>query len=84
MRTSPWPSMFAGRDSSRDDVLLVELELGRVLDRDDPLVVGDEAREHVQQRRLAGAGAAGDQDVELCRARSGRGTSSSSASACRG
>src|SRR5215217_2235337 len=37
--------------------------LGRVLDRDDPLVGGDVAGEAVEQRRLAGAGAAGDQDV---------------------
>ena len=48
----------------RDHVLLAELELGRVLDRDDPLVVGDERREDVEGRRLAGAGAARDEDVE--------------------
>ena len=45
-------------------MLLAELELGRVLDRHDPLVVGDERREDVEHRRLAGAGAAGDEDVE--------------------
>src|SRR3990172_1180788 len=45
-------------------VLLPELELGGVLDRHDPLVVRDEARQDVQGRRLAGAGAAGDEDVE--------------------
>ena len=49
----------------RDHVLLAELELGRVLDRDDALVVRDGRREHVQRRRLTGAGAAGDEDVEL-------------------
>ena len=32
----------------RDDVLLLELELGRVLDRDDALVVRDERREGVE------------------------------------
>ena len=48
----------------RDDVVLAELELGGVLDRDDPLVVGDERREHVEGRRLARAGAAGHEDVE--------------------
>ena len=48
----------------RDDVLLAELELGRVLDRHDPLVVRDERRQDVEGRRLAGAGAAGDEDVE--------------------
>ena len=45
-------------------VLLVERELGGVLDGDDPLVLGDERRQHVEGRRLAGARAAGDQDVE--------------------
>ena len=45
-------------------VLLVQLELGGVLDGDDPLVVGDEAGQDVEQGRLARAGAAGDDDVE--------------------
>ena len=35
------------------DVALVELELGCVLDRHDPLRVGDRRREGVEQRRLA-------------------------------
>src|SRR5262245_24071132 len=48
----------------RHDVLLAELELGRVLDRHDPLVVGDERGEDVQGRGLAGARAAGDEDVQ--------------------
>ena len=48
-----------------EHVLLVELELGRVLDRDDPVGVRDRRRECVQQRRLTGAGSARDQDVEL-------------------
>ena len=43
------------------DVRLLQLQLGRVLDRDDALVLRDEARQHVEQRRLAGAGAARDQ-----------------------
>ena len=46
-------------------VVLVQLELGGVLDRDDALVAGDERREHVERGRLAGAGAAGHDDVEL-------------------
>ena len=58
------PSMFGGPRLERDDVLLAKLELGRILDRDDPLVVRDERREHVQHRRLAGAGAARDEDVQ--------------------
>ena len=48
----------------RHDVGLAELELGRVLDRDDPVVGGDEGRQHVESGRLARAGAAGDEDVE--------------------
>src|SRR3954468_17826552 len=42
------------------DVRLLQLQLGRVLDRDQALGVGDVGRERVQHRRLAGAGAAGD------------------------
>src|SRR5207244_4964056 len=48
-----------------DDVGLLELELGRVLDGDDALTVGDERRQDVQVGRLAGAGTARDEDVEL-------------------
>ena len=42
----------------------MELQLGRVLDRHDALLVADEAREHVEQRRLSGAGAAADDPVQ--------------------
>src|SRR3954471_536332 len=45
-------------------VLLAELELGRVLDGYDPLVVRDERREDVERRGLAGARAAGHEDVQ--------------------
>ena len=45
-------------------VVLVQLQLGGVLDGDDALVVGDERRQHVERRGLAGAGAARDEDVE--------------------
>ena len=48
----------------REDVVLVELELLGVLDRDDALVGGDERRQHVERRRLTGTGTAGDDDVE--------------------
>jgi len=47
-----------------DHVLLLELQLGRVLDGHDALGVGDRVGEHVQHRGLAGAGAAGDEDVQ--------------------
>ena len=46
------------------DVLLLQLQLGGVLDRDDPLAIGDESGQDVEQRRLAGAGAAADQAVQ--------------------
>ena len=49
----------------RDHVVLLELKLRGVLDRDDPLVSGDVGRHRVQQRRLTGAGTSGDEDVEL-------------------
>src|SRR6185312_11273115 len=49
----------------RDHVLLLQLELGRVLHRDDALVGGDGRREHVQGGGLTGAGTARDQDVQL-------------------
>ena len=65
MRISPWPSMFGGPRLERDHVLLLELELGGVLDRDDSLVAGDERRDRVQRRRLTGAGTTGDEHVQL-------------------
>ena len=49
----------------RDHVLLLELKLGRVLDRHDALVAGNERRQRVQHRRLTGAGTTGDEDVQL-------------------
>ena len=52
-----------------DDVLLLELELGRILDRDDALAVVDEGRHGVEHGRLARAGAAGDQHVAARRRR---------------
>src|SRR5829696_2468239 len=45
------------------DMRLLELQLGRVLAGDDALVELDVVREAVQERRLAGAGSAGDHDV---------------------
>ncbi len=45
-------------------VTLPQLQLGRVFDRDDALVLADEAGQDVEQRRLAGAGAARDDDVQ--------------------
>ena len=45
-------------------MLLVELQLGGVLDRHDALALGDERRHDVEQRRLPGAGTAADQNVQ--------------------
>ena len=47
-----------------DDVGLLELELRRVLDGDEALAVRDLPRQGVHERGLAGAGAAGNEDVE--------------------
>src|ERR671936_1551813 len=44
-------------------MLLVELELGRVLDGDDALVGWDERGHDVEHRRLTGTRPTGDQDV---------------------
>ncbi len=46
------------------DVVLIEIEFGRVFDGDDALVARKKMREHVEQRRLARAGAAADDDVQ--------------------
>ncbi len=48
-----------------DHVILAQLQLRGVLDGDDALVVSDVGRQDVEGRRLARAGASGDQDVEL-------------------
>jgi len=50
-------------------VVLPQLQLGRILDRDDPLVIVDEPRQHVQHRRLARAGASRHEDVQPARDR---------------
>ena len=60
------PVLDVGRPTlEADDVLLHQLQLGRVLDGDDALVRGDRPGEQVQQGGLAGAGATAHQDVEL-------------------
>ena len=46
------------------DVFLRELQFGRVFDGDQALVLRNVLRQDVQERRLAGAGAAGDQDAD--------------------
>ena len=50
------PALDARRPALEPDhVRLLKAELGGVLDRHDPLAGGDEARDRVEQRRLAGA-----------------------------
>ena len=46
-----------------DAVRAVDAQLEGVLDGDDPLVVGQECDEGVEQRRLAAAGAAAHEDI---------------------
>ena len=46
------------------DVLLPQLQFGRVFDGDDALVFRNELGEHVEQRGLAGAGTARNDDVQ--------------------
>ena len=46
-------------------VLLLELELRSVLDRDDPVAAGNGGRHRIEHRRLTGARTTGDQDVEI-------------------
>ena len=48
------------------NVLLLQLQFGRVFHGHDSLFFRDEAREHVQQRRFSGASSAGDDDVQSC------------------
>lgn len=48
----------------RHDVLLLQAQLGGILDGDDALAVGDEGRDDVERRRLTGASAARDEDVD--------------------
>ena len=47
-----------------DDVALPQRQFGSVFDRDDAFLVRNEARQRIQQRRLAGAGSARDDDVQ--------------------
>ena len=45
------------------EIRLLDQDFGRLLDENDPIAVGDRCGERIQQRRLARAGPAGDQDV---------------------
>jgi len=77
------PSMFGGRELQGDHVFLAELELGRVLDGDDALVVRDERREDVEGRGLARACSTGHEDVQASFLRRRAGSRTSRVSKCR-
>ena len=47
-----------------DQMALVELQLGGILDGDDALLLGDERGEHVERGRLARARTAAEEDIE--------------------
>ena len=63
-RHGPAALDIAGTRLQAHDVVLLQLQLGRVFDRDDAMIGMDEARERVQERRLARAGPARDDDVQ--------------------
>src|SRR5690242_6654417 len=47
------------------DMFLVEPEFGCILDRDDPLLIGDRGRERIEEGRLARPGTTCDEHVQL-------------------
>ena len=65
-----------------DDVPLLEPELGRVLDRDDPLATRHERGQVVEQRRLARRRSRPRSGCSSCRGRTRRGTQPPSRSGC--
>src|SRR3546814_6832431 len=56
MRISDWSSDVCSSD--------LQLQLGRVFDGDDPLVMRNEAGQHVEHGGLAAAGTTGNQHVQ--------------------
>jgi len=75
----PGPLGVGGPGLQGDDVGAEEPELGRLLDRDEPFAGGDRRAEGAQERGLAAARPAGDDDVkagpdrQVEKARHGRG-----------
>ena len=62
---SPLPSTLGGRVSRRQHVILLELEFGGVFYGDDAFRAGIKPERIFKQGGLAGAGAPGDQDIQL-------------------
>jgi hypothetical protein len=58
------PFYVGGARLEPRDMLLGKLQLRGVFDRDNAFLIRDEAGQHVEQRRLAGARAAADETVE--------------------
>src|SRR5262245_25281483 len=58
----PFDVRWPGLQSS--DMLLMKLQLGRILDGNDALALSNEAREHVEQRRLPRSCTSADECVE--------------------
>ncbi len=63
-RMAPMPFDVGRASLQTDDVFLCELQFGGVLDGDETLVLRNVLREDIQESRLAGARAAGDQDAD--------------------
>ena len=63
-RIAPCPSMLGGRVSRRTIFSCAQPQFGGIFDRDKSLVLGNVLRQNIQKCRLAGAGAAGDQDAD--------------------
>ena len=63
---APRPSILAWSRLHAHDVTLTltKHQFRCIFDRDDALLVGDEARQHIQHRRFAGTGATRNDDVE--------------------
>ena len=61
---APAPSMIRRARFQAHHVPLLQIQFGGILDRDDALLLRDEARERIQHGGLAGARAARDHDVQ--------------------
>ena len=61
---SPFAFNVLGARFQRNDVLLAQLQFGRIFNRNDPLVVGNITRKNIEQGRFTGAGAARDYNVQ--------------------
>ena len=56
-----WSLLAAGLEAYK--VWLADVDFGSVFDDQQPVVVGDEVRQDIEERGFAGTGAATDEDV---------------------